>query len=62
MKKFLLVELTDETSAKFYCPHCNKMILRGGTTNPIVLPTVCSNCNGEIDNTGVTPYYQDETK
>lgn len=56
MNKFLLIKLTSDTTAKFFCPHCKKLVLEGSTDKPEPLPSVCPICSKTIDNTGVTPY------
>lgn len=55
MKKFMLAELTSDTSANFYCPYCEKLVLSGTVSDSKPLPDVCPHCNKEIDNTGITP-------
>lgn len=62
MKKFLEVELVDDTKAFFHCPYCKEVVIvhyEGNNAYP--LPSNCQYCKKEIDPTGVSLYYKNNS-
>ena len=63
MKNFLEVELVDGTKAFFHCPHCKEVVIvhyEGNTA--YTLPSYCQYCKKEIDPTGVSLYYKENSQ
>ena len=58
MAEFIKVKLESNGTAKFYCPHCNRVIINYTGSSNSVLPAKCpmGDCGKELDNTGVQPY------